>query len=82
LGNAAAAVLASVLGDETSFTMGSPTAATAKATRSFTSFSKAADENATSRVMAGIHFRFSCDAGQAMGTKIGKWTVENHLKPL
>lgn len=32
--------------------------------------------------MAGIHFRFSCNAGQALGDKIGDWTVENHLKPI
>jgi hypothetical protein len=33
-------------------------------------------------VQAGIHFRFSCEAGQQLGTKIGHWTVQNHLKPL
>ncbi|HEY0676861.1 MAG TPA: phosphatase PAP2 family protein [Chitinophagaceae bacterium] len=82
LGNAAALVLAHIYGDKTSFTMASPTAVPAGATRSFTSFSQAADENALSRVMAGIHFWFSCEAGQELGNKIGKWTVENHLKPL
>ena len=82
LGNAAATVLAKVLGDNTSFTMGSPTAIPAGSSRTFNSFSQAANENAASRVMAGIHFRFSCEAGQELGNKIGKWTVENHLKPL
>jgi PAP2 superfamily len=82
LGNAAATVLAMILGDNTSFTMSSPTAVPADATRTFSSFSQAADENASSRVMAGIHFRFSCEAGQELGNQIGKWTVENHLKPL
>lgn len=82
LGNAAATVLASILGDETVFTTISFTAVPFGTSRSFSSFSKAADENADSRVMAGIHFRFSCIAGQDLGNKIGKWTVERHLLPL
>jgi len=82
LGNAGAAVLARILGDDTPFTMTSFTALPAGTSRSFTSFSQAANENADSRVMAGIHFRFSCEAGQQLGSKVGNWTVENHLKPL
>jgi hypothetical protein len=82
LGNAAATVLVSVLGDNTPFTMASPTAFPAGGTRSFTSFSQAAKENADSRVRAGIHFRFACDAGLQLGGKIGKWTADNFLKPL
>jgi hypothetical protein len=82
LGNAAATVLAKILGDNTPFSMPSPTAMPAGSTRSFNSFTQAANENAESRVMAGIHFRFSCEAGQDLGNKIGEWTVQNHLKPL
>jgi hypothetical protein len=82
LGNAAATVLASILGDQTPFTMPSPTAFPAGSTRSFTSFSQAAYENADSRVRAGIHFRFACDAGLELGDKIGKWIVGNYLKPI
>lgn len=82
LGNAAATVLARVLGDNTSFTMTSPTALPAGTAKSFQSFSQAANENADSRVMAGIHFRFACVAGQKLGNDIGHWTVDNHLKPL
>lgn len=82
LGNAGATVLARILGDNTAFTMTSFTAQPAGSTRSFTSFSQAADENADSRVMAGIHFRFSCVAGQELGDKIGHWTVDNQLKPV
>jgi len=43
---------------------------------------EAADENADSRVKAGIHFRFACEAGQEMGNKVGRWLVDHHLKPL
>ena len=82
LGNAAATVLAYVLGNNTAFTLTSSTAPQGNAQRSFSSFSEAADENADSRVMAGIHFRFSCTAGQTLGTQIGQWVVENQLRPL
>ncbi len=82
LGNAAATVIANILGDQTPFTMSSPTALPGKATRSFNSVGQAADENADSRVVAGIHFRFACEAGQELGNKIGHWVTQNQLKPL
>ncbi|MBC7850554.1 MAG: vanadium-dependent haloperoxidase [Chitinophagaceae bacterium] len=82
LGNAGATVLARILGDNTNFTFTSFTSVPPTATRSFSSFSQAANENADSRVMAGIHFRFSCKAGQALGTNVGNWIVDHHLKPL
>lgn len=82
LGKSAATVLASLLGDNTAFSMTSPTAKTPGEIRSFTSFTQAADENADSRVRAGIHFRFSCEAGKELGGKIGKWVVDNHLRPI
>lgn len=82
LGNAAAVVMANILGDATAFTMPSPSAPAAGATRSFASFSQAAKENADSRVRAGIHFRFACDAGLQLGEHIGNYVTTNHLKPL
>jgi hypothetical protein len=82
LGNAGAAVLARLLGDNTAFTMTSFTAFPAGSTRSFSSFSQAANENADSRVKAGIHFRFSCEAGQEMGNQIGDWVADHYLQPL
>ncbi|MCF0072877.1 phosphatase PAP2 family protein [Dyadobacter sp. CY261] len=81
LGNAAATVLAGILGDKVSFTMSSTTAEPAKPTRTFESFSQAAKENADSRVMAGLHFRFSCEAGLSLGSDIGGWILKNHLQP-
>ena len=80
LGNAAAGVLAGVLGDKVTFTMSSLTGVAPYQSRTFTSFSQAANENAESRVLAGIHFRFSCEKGQELGNKIGKWVLENSLK--
>jgi hypothetical protein len=82
LGNAAAKVLASILGDNTGFTVESTTGVPADQPRSFSSFSEAADENADSRVLAGLHFRFACDAGQQLGDDVADWVIANHLKPL
>ena len=64
------------------FSTTSTTASPAGSVRSFKSFMQAAGENADSRVMVGIHFRFSTKAGLNMGEKVGKWTLENNLKPL
>jgi hypothetical protein len=82
LGNAGATVLTYFFGNNYEFATLSTSSTTPDATRSFKSFLKAADENADSRVMAGLHFRFSCTAGQQMGNKIGKWMLENTLKKI
>jgi hypothetical protein len=82
IGNASAVILTRFFGNNTHFSTTSTTAATAGSVRSFDSFIEAANENADSRIMAGIHFRFSCDAGQKQGADIGNWTLEHHLKRL
>ena len=82
LGDAGAEVLASVFGDATSFTVGSTTAPKDMPTRTFASFSAAADENADSRVRGGLHFRFSCNEGQRLGRRIGRFAVDTQLRPL
>ena len=82
LGGAAAATLAELLGaDRIAFTMtnGAPFAGI---TRSFTSFSHAAQENADSRVYAGIHFRTACRDGVALGQKIGQRVARMYLLPI
>ena len=81
LGNAAATVLNELIGANIGFTMTSTSAEPDNSARSFTNFSQAAEENADSRVFAGIHFRFSCEGGLELGKRIGDWTVRNHLKP-
>ena len=82
LGNAAATVLTLLVGDHIPFTMTSTSAVPAGSTRTLKSFMQAADENADSRVMAGIHFRFATRAGQELGNKIGAWTVKQYLQKL
>lgn len=82
LGNAAATVLTAIVGNNVPFSMTSTTAPTPGLTRGFSNFFEAANENAESRVLAGLHFRFACQKGQALGNQIGQWTLEQHLKPI
>ena len=51
-------------------------------TRSFPSAAAAAEENADSRVYAGIHFRSATVEGLRLGRKIAKFTVQHYLAPL
>ena len=39
-------------------------------------------EVANARVWGGMHYRNSTEVGQAMGRKIGEYTVHNALTPL
>jgi hypothetical protein len=82
LGNAAATVIAKMVGDNTPFNMSSPTAVPTHSVRSFSDVKQAAEENADSRVQAGIHFRFACEAGLEMGEKVGLWIMDNYLEPI
>jgi hypothetical protein len=68
--SAAAAVLASVFGDDTNFTVTS--AGLAGVERSFSSFSDAVAQVADARVFAGFHFRFACDDAAVMGRLTAK----------
>jgi hypothetical protein len=81
LGAAAADVLARFFDDDDiSFTTtsGNPFPGI---TRSFSSFSQAAQENADSRVYAGLHFRATCTAGLKLGGKVGRFAFKHYLKP-
>jgi hypothetical protein len=49
--------------------------------RSYTSFSQAANENALSRILIGIHFRRAVEEGVQHGRKIGSRAVSLFLKP-
>jgi hypothetical protein len=51
-------------------------------TRSFASFSQAAEENGLSRIYAGIHFRSAVEDGIAQGKRIGAWAFAHALRPL
>jgi hypothetical protein len=66
-------------GDDHAFTI--PTSMTAQFPnlhpRSYSRISDAAVENAVSRVYAGIHFRFACVNGIALGRNVGAWVVQH-----
>jgi hypothetical protein len=73
LGAAAATVLTAHAGDDYRF---STTSGSLPGTsRSFSSFQAAADENANSRVLCGIHFRFATIEGLRQGRAIGAQTA-------
>jgi hypothetical protein len=83
LGAAAATVLAETFGrDRIGFTLASTSAVPANPTRTFKSFSEAAQENADSRVKAGLHFRFATTAGLKLGESVGRFASGNSLKPI
>ncbi len=50
-------------------------------TRSFDSFSQAAQENADSRVYAGIHFRGATRDGLRQGKQVGRFVYDHCLRP-
>lgn len=74
--SAAATVLASFFGEDTSYTVTS--AGLPGVDRSFTSFSQGVEQVADARVLAGFHFRFSCDDGITLGAQVATY-VEGHL---
>jgi hypothetical protein len=68
--SAAATILASFFGEDTSFTVTS--SGLPGADRSFTSFDAAVAQVSDARVWAGFHFRFSCDDGSALGRQVAE----------
>jgi hypothetical protein len=88
-GGAAAEVLSQFFGtDQITFSAcslslpdGSRCTDAAPVFRHYTSFSQAADENALSRILIGIHFRRATEEGVQHGRKIAKRAVNLFLKP-
>ena len=76
---AATTVLQDVFGtDVFSFTLTNPTVAIS---RSFDSFSQAANEGSASRIFAGHHFRYDEEAGQTLGGRVADFVVDHALSP-
>ena len=81
-GRAAAEVLARFFRDDAvafTVTSGAPFAGI---TRSYASFSEAAQDNADSRVYAGVHFREATRDGVRLGRRVGAFGEKHYLKPL
>ena len=76
---AGADVLASFYGDNQSFSLVS--SALPGVTRSFTSFSGAAQEAGLSRIYAGQHTRLDHEAGLTLGHRVAGFVLDNALLP-
>ena len=76
---AAADVLASIFGDHQSFSVTSP--ALPGVTRSFVSFSAAAEEAGVSRIYAGVHTRLDHIAGVTLGNDVANFVLHTALLP-
>jgi len=72
---AAAGVLAREFGERVRFTVESD--AMLGVTRSFRGFRSALDEVKNARIFGGIHFRFDCDAGQAIGVAVSDYVLQH-----
>jgi hypothetical protein len=82
IGASCATVLARVLGsDAIPFQIHWDAYGFPGVTRSYSSFSAAANEEADSRIYGGIHFRFDSVAGQQIGGNVGRYVVANFLTP-
>jgi hypothetical protein len=77
---AAAEILVAALGADVSFESTSTSAPADRPTRRFAGLRAAAAEAADSRVMAGIHFRYACDAGLEAGRELGRYVVRHQLR--
>jgi PAP2 superfamily protein len=76
---AGAEVLASFFGNRERFSVTSP--ALPGVTRSFTSFSAAAEEAGLSRIYAGVHTRIDHEAGLRLGQQVAAFVLKNALLP-
>jgi hypothetical protein len=75
---AAAAILASIFGDDTPFDVGSELR---PGIRAFSSFSAAVDEIADARVFGGIHWRTACRVGNALGKSVAAYVLSHAMQP-
>ncbi len=79
-GGAMSEVLARFFADGVDFSTTSTTQP--GVTRSFTSFTQAAKENANSRIYIGFHFRHATVEGLKLGGKVGQVAFNHYLRPV
>jgi hypothetical protein len=77
--SAAATILASAFGDDTSFSVTS--AGLPGVQRTFSSFGDAVAQVSDARVWAGFHFRFSCDDGAVLGSQVAGYVAAHLMLP-
>jgi len=76
-----AGVMRAVFGDSVTFTATTEDPEAVGLTRTFTSFTAAAAENARSRIWLGVHFQWDADQGAACGYDIANHVYSNYLRP-
>lgn len=79
-------VLARELGDDHTFTLSSLNSTAPPRdpdfTWTFNRFSDATAQVKEARIWAGIHFRYACDVGEAVGVAIADFVADNFLLPV
>ncbi len=74
-------VLQAEIGNGPMSTLTTTSAAVDGASRSWKTTDDFIQEVALARIYDGVHYRFSADAGSAMGRKIGELAAAKHLRP-
>jgi hypothetical protein len=74
-----AGIMRRELGDNVTFTATTNDPHAVGVTRTFTSFSQAATENARSRIYLGVHYQFDADDGLATGYNIANFVFDRRL---
>jgi len=68
--------------DNVRFTGGTDDPNAVGVTRTFNTFTAAAQEDARSRIYLGVHFQFDADSGVSAGTSVGNYLFANRLRPV
>lgn len=79
---AAVAVLESVFGDAPLGSLSIISDDFPQAVLTFKSFEELKENITNARIYGGIHFRFSCVAGEKLGREVGGFGVENYLRQI
>lgn len=77
-----AGIMRRELGDNRTFTATTDDPHAVGVTRTFSSFTAAATENARSRIYLGVHYQFDADDGMATGFNIANHVYDNRLKTM
>jgi hypothetical protein len=78
--SAAAAVLASTFGENTSFSVSSFAPEMAGVVRSYGSLSEILEEIKNARVYSGLHIRYACEDGTKLGARVADYVQANALQ--
>jgi membrane-associated phospholipid phosphatase len=76
-----AGIMRSELGDNVTFTAATEDPHAVGVTRTFSSFTAAATENARSRIYLGVHYQFDADDGLAAGYNVADHVYNNYIRP-